>query len=441
VLEWFLFVGLPYMALALFVVGTTWRFLRNRYSISSLSSQLLEDRWLGAGSVPWHIGILLIAAGHIAALLVPGLWRSVLSHPPLLYLVETVGIAAAVASGLGLVTLLGRRILRARLQTVTSWADYIVLCLLLCEVAFGLLTALTHRWGSLWATGTLVPYLMSLLRLGPDTSLVNDLSAVVKTHVVVAFVIVGVTPFTRLVHALFVPLEYLFRSPQKVVWTSERRRAALRAVPGGDPDVARRHLIEGVVGAGAATALLGVGAAEKAVQYFARPRLSQATQAKLLNERHLRISMTAEERALELERLSNDSILVCAYSDLEEKDGKYFIDFEMRPALAFLGSDGMPTLFTAKCTHLGCTVGNTVDDKGRILCPCHVSYFDVKTGVPDPTAPAKAPLRRLAWAIKDEKGKVLASMNSQGELRGHRDPTRFHCANLYVLSPSHEEVT
>lgn len=440
-LEWFLFVGLPYIALASFVIATAWRFLLYRYSISSLSSQLLEDRWLGAGSVPWHIGILLIVAGHLAALLVPGLWRTILSYPPLLYLVEVLGIAAATASGLGLVTLLARRVLRARVQVVTSWADYLVLCLLLFEVVFGMLTALTHRWGSLWATGTLVPYLGGLLRLRPDTSLVSDLSAVVKVHVVLAFVIVGITPFTRLVHALFVPLEYLFRSPQKVVWTSTRRQAALEALPGGDPDVTRRHLIEGVVGAGAATALLGVGAAEKAVEYFARPRLSQATQAKLLNERHLRISMTAEERALELERLSNDAILICAYSDLEPKIGKYFIDFEMRPALAFLGADGLPTLFTAKCTHLGCTVGNTVDDKGRILCPCHVSYFDVKTGAPDPAAPAKAPLGRLPWAIKDESGKVLASMNSQGELRGSREPTRFHCGKLYVLSPSHQEVT
>lgn len=440
-LEWFLFIGLPYIALASFFIATVWRFLLYRYSISSLSSQLLEDRWLGAGSVPWHIGILLIVGGHLAALLVPGLWRSILGHPPLLYLVEAVGIAAATASGLGLVTLLARRLLRARVQTVTSWADYLVLCLLLCEVVFGLLTAVMHRWGSLWSTGTLVPYLVSLLSLRPDMALLSDLSAVVKTHVVLAFVIIGVTPFTRLVHALFIPLQYLFRAPQKVIWTSARRQAALAGLPGGDPDVARRQLIEGVVGAGAAAALLGVGAAAKTTQFFAKPKLSQATQTHLLTERHLRITMTAEERALELERLSNDAILVCSYGDLDVKTGKYFIDFEMRPALAFLGADGLPTLFTAKCTHLGCTVGNTVDDRGRLLCPCHVSYFDIKTGNPDPAAPAKAPLRRLAWALKDEKGNVLASMNSRGELRGDRDPARFHCGSLYVLNPAHEEVT
>jgi nitrite reductase/ring-hydroxylating ferredoxin subunit len=272
-------------------------------------------------------------------------------------------------------------------------------------------------------------------------ALITDLSPVVKTHVVLAFVIVAITPFTRLIHALFVPLEYLLRAPQKVIWSSVRRQAALDAQPAGDPDVARRQLIEGVVGAGAAAALLGVGAAEKTVAYFARPKLSPATRAQLLNERHLRVSMTAEERALELERLTSDSILVCAYSELRQKTGKYLIDFEMRPALAFLGADGLPTMFTAKCTHLGCTVGNTVDDNGRILCPCHVSYFDVRTGIPEPGAPAKSALRRLAWAVKDEHGNVLVSMNSRGELRGRKDPVRLQCGNLYVLSPSHEEVT
>ncbi len=439
-IEQFLYVGLPYLVLVLFVGGTMARFYLHRYSISSLSSQMLEDRWLGAGSLPWHLGILLVFVGHLVAFLAPGLWRSLLSQPAVLHAVEIVGLAAATACALGLMTLLLRRVLRSRLQRVTSWADYVVLGLLLLEVCLGMLVAISHRWGALWSTGTVMPYVQSLLIFQPKTELITELPPLVKAHLVTAFVVIGIVPFTRLVHALFVPIEYLYRAPQLVVWTSKRRTEAVEREPGGDPDLARRHLIEGVAGAGAAAALLGLGVADKMVKYFVQPPLTKGERVKLLTERHLRVMMTAEERALELERLSNDYILVSPYTELATKSGKYFIDYDMRPALAFLGEDGMPIVLSAKCTHLGCTVGKDVDDKGRILCPCHVSYFDVKTGVPQQDAPAKAALPKLAWAAREPSGKVVAAMGTDGQLTGSRDKDLLARCNVYVVKDARSEV-
>jgi nitrate reductase gamma subunit len=438
--EEFLFVGLPYLALVSLLVGTAVRFWLHRYSISSLSSQFLEDRWLGLGSVPWHIGILIVLLGHLVAFLAPSLWRSILSVPVVLLAVETLGLAAATACALGLTVLLVRRLLRGRLQKVTSVADYVVLLLLLSEVVLGILIAISHRWGALWSTGTAMPYVRSLFTLQPNVALLAELPPLVKTHVVVAFVIFAILPFTRLVHAFFVPLGYLFRRPQKVVWTSERRKESLEAEPGGDPDLARRNLLEGVVGAGAAAALLGVGVTDKLVKYFAQPSLTRDTKAALLTERHLRVVMTAEERALELERLSNDQILIGSFAELSEKRGKYFIDYDMRPALAFLGTDGVPIVLSAKCTHLGCTVGNEVDTEGRILCPCHVSYFDVKTGVPNQGAPAKAPLPRLSWAARNASGELIAEMGVDGRLKGKGNRESLANCNLYVVKTTRSEV-
>ena len=90
------------------------------------------------------------------------------------------------------------------------------------------------------------------------------------------------------------------------------------------------------------------------------------------------------------------------------------INYEMRPALAFRGEDGMPLLISAKCTHLGCTVASEVNADGKILCPCHISWFDVKTGVPDPGSPAKAPLAHLDWVLIDPAGKVVARRAPDG---------------------------
>ena len=70
-LHHFLFGIFPYVALAVFFVGSLVRFDREQYSWRSGSSQLLRKRQLVIGSVLFHIGILLLFAGHFIGLLTP----------------------------------------------------------------------------------------------------------------------------------------------------------------------------------------------------------------------------------------------------------------------------------------------------------------------------------------------------------------------------------
>ena len=56
-LEYILYVWLPYTAVAVLVVVSIYRFVTNKFSYSSLSSQFLESDELFYGSVPWHTGI------------------------------------------------------------------------------------------------------------------------------------------------------------------------------------------------------------------------------------------------------------------------------------------------------------------------------------------------------------------------------------------------
>ncbi|MBU6454900.1 MAG: Rieske (2Fe-2S) protein [Cyanobacteria bacterium REEB67] len=151
-----------------------------------------------------------------------------------------------------------------------------------------------------------------------------------------------------------------------------------------------------------------------------------------MQERLERLKSTIGIRQLELERGQSDYILVAPLSELDKTTGKYFVDYQMRPAMAFLGKDGLPTLISAKCTHLGCTVGNQCNAQGKILCPCHVSYFDVTTGQPDPGAPAKTPLPHLGWVIKDKSGKVVASRLTSGQTTGDTKAGALEGASVYI---------
>jgi nitrate reductase gamma subunit len=44
----------------------------------------------------------------------------------------------------------------------------------------------------------------------------------IKYHVVGAFLIIALIPFTRLVHVLVLPLHYLVRPYQRVIWNWKR---------------------------------------------------------------------------------------------------------------------------------------------------------------------------------------------------------------------------
>jgi nitrate reductase gamma subunit len=64
-----LFIVFPYVAVALAVGGTIYRYLTNQYSFTSLSSQFLENELQFWGSTLWHYGIiptLLIHLGGFA---------------------------------------------------------------------------------------------------------------------------------------------------------------------------------------------------------------------------------------------------------------------------------------------------------------------------------------------------------------------------------------
>lgn len=213
-----LFAVFPYVAVALAIAVGIYRYTIDRYSWSSQSSQFLESRALFWGSVPWHYAILLILLAHLLAFLFPTGWGALVGKPLRLYLLEITGMALGLATVIAIALLIVRRAVNDRVATVTSVVDWFLLAALLLQVATGVWIAFTLRWGSVWYLHTATPWLWSLVKLDPQVQYLAVLPWVVKVHAVNAFVLIALFPFSRLVHVVSVPLTYLARPYQVVVW-------------------------------------------------------------------------------------------------------------------------------------------------------------------------------------------------------------------------------
>jgi nitrate reductase gamma subunit len=214
----FLFAAIPYLAVAVAVLGGIWRYRTDRFSYTSQSSQFLENRALFWGSVSWHYGILMILGAHVVAVVLWDPWASLLDNPTRLYTLEVIGLAFSLLAIFGVAVLLLRRLLVRRVTSVTSRMDWVLLVVLVAQVILGIWVSLGYRWGSAWYSAAVVPWIHSLFKLNPRVEYMAVLPTVVKVHAGLGFAIVALFPFTRLVHIVTFPVTYLWRSYQVVVW-------------------------------------------------------------------------------------------------------------------------------------------------------------------------------------------------------------------------------
>jgi nitrate reductase gamma subunit len=226
----FLFQILPYIAAVAFVLGVTYRFLRGSIGVSSLSSQFLEGQTIRWGSGPWHLGVIALLVGHILPLLAPEFWSTMLQIPGFLLVVEGIGLTLGFLAAGGLFVLIFRRLGNARVRAVTSRMDTLVLFLLLGQVVLGLSVALGMRWGAAWAPGVLAPYIQSLATLQPDITTLAHMGWVMHAHIIGAWLLLGLVPFSRLIHLLSLPVGYPVRRHQKVVWANPRSSRGSRGL-------------------------------------------------------------------------------------------------------------------------------------------------------------------------------------------------------------------
>jgi nitrate reductase gamma subunit len=225
----------PYLCLIVFLLGSLIRFDREQYTWKTGSSQLLRRRQLRWGSNLFHVGILLIFAGHLFGLLTPIQVFDALGigHGFKQGMAIIIGGVAGVACFVGIALLAHRRLFDPRIRATSSFGDIAILLLLWAQLILGLSTifiSLGHMDGHEmvkfmnWAQG--------IVTLQPAAAAyVADVHPIFKAHLFLGMTIFLVFPFTRLVHVWSAPVWYLGRRGYQVVRTRRTRPMVPAAYP------------------------------------------------------------------------------------------------------------------------------------------------------------------------------------------------------------------
>ncbi len=213
-----LFIVFPYLAVFLAVFGSIVRYFLDRYSYSSLSSELVEHRYLFWGAIPWHYGVIPILLIHLAGFTIPMIMSIIHSVAIRLYIAELAGKFLAIWALAGIIILIIRRLAHSRLRVLTTPMDWVVLVLLFNQIFLGLWVSLFYRWGAVWFLETVSVWINSLATFRPQTLNITPLPLIPKLHFLNATLLFAVFPFSRLVHLVTFPITYLWRRFQVVIW-------------------------------------------------------------------------------------------------------------------------------------------------------------------------------------------------------------------------------
>lgn len=212
-LVWVIF---PYVSIAIFIVGHLFRYRYDQFNWTAKSSEFIEKKQLIIGSLLFHLGIIPVFFGHVSGLLVPKEWLHAVGVSDELY-----HMGALYAGGFfGFVTLLGMIILTFRRYTIksvrklSSTSDMVVNALLLIVLLVGMFATLVTNalQPDFDYRSTISVWFRGLLLLQPDPAFMADVPNSFKAHILMAFFIFALWPFSRLVHVWSVPLNYVRRS-------------------------------------------------------------------------------------------------------------------------------------------------------------------------------------------------------------------------------------
>jgi nitrate reductase gamma subunit len=233
-----LWAAVPYAAIAVFIVGHIWRYRYDKFGWTTRSSQSYENRLLRWGSPMFHLGILMVIAGHVVGLLIPREWLYAVgvSEPIYHFGATALGSFAAVLTLAGLAILIYRRRTVGPVFLATTVMDKVMYVFLGATLGFGTLATVVHQ---VFGPGfhyreTISPWVRSILLFQPDVALMEPVPILFQLHVLTAFALFALWPFTRLVHVFSAPVGYLFR-PYIVYRSRDAKQAQRPTRRGWDP--------------------------------------------------------------------------------------------------------------------------------------------------------------------------------------------------------------
>jgi nitrate reductase gamma subunit len=228
----FLYGIFPYLCLTSFVLGHIWRYRYDKFGWTSRSSQMYESRILSIASPLFHFGILFVFAGHFLGLVIPeDLTQSLGITESQYHLISAgPGLIAGAAAIVGLVLLVFRRGFTLAVLRATTLPDYIMYALLIAIVSLGMYNTLNYTvigGGGYDYRLDVSPWFRSVFAFQPDVSLMSSVAVTFEIHALLAFALIGIWPYTRLVHFWSIPIAYLARP--YVVYRTRDRHAGARA--------------------------------------------------------------------------------------------------------------------------------------------------------------------------------------------------------------------
>jgi nitrate reductase gamma subunit len=209
-----LWLTVPYVAFTSFLLGHLWRYRHDQFGWTTRSSQLYESRLLRLGSPLFHFGLLTVLGGHVLGILIPASWTAAVGVSETAY--HLVSVSLGVLSGLvtvaGLAILLYRRITVVAVRKATTRLDKLMYTLLSTAILTGMLNTVgANLIGHYNYRETVSPWFRSLFSIAPQPELMASAPLSFQLHNLVVLTLLGVWPYTRLVHVFSAPLGYLTR--------------------------------------------------------------------------------------------------------------------------------------------------------------------------------------------------------------------------------------
>ena len=216
----FFFGIYPYIAITVFFLGSLLRYDRDQYTWKASSSQLLSKKDMRLGSNLFHIGIIALFFGHLMGLLTPHwAYAFMISAGTKQLIAMTAGGIFGLTCLVGMILLIRRRMLDARIRATSQAMDLPILLILFVQLVLGLLTipfSAQHMDGSsMLALASWAQHLVTFQ--GDAASFVSGEAFIFKIHLFLGLTIFLLFPFTRLVHVWSVPIQYLTRTGYQIV--------------------------------------------------------------------------------------------------------------------------------------------------------------------------------------------------------------------------------
>ena len=220
-LDTLLFGVYPYLAGAVFLLGSLARFDRDQFTWKAHSSQILNNKNMRLASNLFHVGILLLFLGHFVGLLTPPeIFHALgVSAGAKQMLAIVAGSIAGIMCFVGLTLLVQRRLTDSRVRANSTRMDIFILLLLYAQLILGLITipvSLTHLDGHNMLN--LMGWGRNIVTFDPVEAVeaVSHVGLLFKLHLFLGLTVFLVFPFSRLVHIWSAPVTYPAR-PYQVV--------------------------------------------------------------------------------------------------------------------------------------------------------------------------------------------------------------------------------